>query len=82
MREYLTHLLMKLDGVAEKRRMVDDVETAPGFCYFAQSDQILVDFQVWTSDAPLGIPHGVHHGLKVPVKLLVRVSANVECLLW
>ncbi len=72
---------MKFNGIAEKRRVVDEIETAQGFRHFAQSDKILVNLNVWTRDAPPGVPHGVHHGLKVPIKLLVCVSANVECLL-
>lgn len=72
---------MKVEGVAEEGRVVDEVEAGPGLGHFAERQELLVHHDGHAGKEHLGIPQAAHHEGQVVVKLPVRLPADVKRLL-
>lgn len=77
-----THLLVKVDGVAQEGGVMDEAEACPALWHFAPEQQLFAQphADVAAVKHP-GVPQAVDHDDDVVVELAVCLPADVEGLL-
>lgn len=76
-----THLLVKVDGVAHERGVVDEVKARPVLWNVALEQQLLSQLYIHARLKRFGVPQAVDHDDYVVVELTERLAANVKGLL-
>lgn len=78
----VTHLLVKVDGVAQEGGVMDEAEACPALWHFGPEQQLLVQLHADVAAVKHpGVPQAVHHDDDVVVELAVRLPADVKGLL-
>lgn len=76
-----THPLVKVNSVAHKSRVVDEIKARPGLWYVALEEQLLSQLYIHAWMKHLRVPQTVDKDDHVVVELPKCLAANVEGLL-